>query len=349
MTEPIDAGAGPGAAVAIERKGGTNMLARARAIGAALTLAASALISSASAQDYPGGPIKIIVPFAAGASTDAMGRLLAKEITKRWGHENVVENITGAGGNVGAAAAAKSNPDGRTLIVGSIGTHAVNQSLYAKMPYDTMKDFAPITLIAEVGLLVVVHPSLPVNNIKELIAYAKARPSELNFASGGIGASQHLATELFMHKTGVRMTHVAYRGSAGSLSDLLAGRVQVMFADMPLVLAHVRSGNLRAIGFAGEPRSAAAPDVPTLAESGVPGYRASAWYGLFAPAKTPSEIAAKLNQTVVEILKSDDVKDYLAKIGAEPRPMSTDEFSKFQLAETEKWGALIKTIGIRID
>ncbi len=332
----------------VQIQGGMTMLNKTMAIGAALALAFS-FVQPAPAQDYPGGPIKIIVPFAAGASTDAMARLVARELTKRWGPENVVENITGAGGNVGAAAAAKATPDGRTLIVGSIGTHAVNQSLYAKMAYDTLKDFTPITLLAEVGLLLVVHPSLPINSVQELIDYANAHPGELNFASGGMGASQHLAAELFMHMTGTRMTHIAYRGSAGSLSDLLGGRVQVMFADMPLVLSHVQTGKLRAIAFAGDKRSRAAPDVPTVAETGVAGYRASAWYGLFAPAKTPKEISAKLNQTVVDILGAEDVKEYLIKIGAEPRPMSTDEFAKFQLAETEKWGALIKTIGIRID
>jgi tripartite-type tricarboxylate transporter receptor subunit TctC len=307
------------------------------------------LSPAAQAEDYPGGPIRIIVPFAAGASNDAMARLVARELTKKWGYENVVENITGAGGNVGAATAAKATPDGKNLIVGSIGTHAVNQSLYAKMPYDTMRDFVPITLVAEVGLLVVVNPSLPVKTIPELIAYAKAHPGEINFASGGVGASQHLATELFMHMTGTKMTHVAYRGSAGSLSDLLGGRVQLMFADMPLVLSHVQSGNLRAIGFAGDQRSDAASEVPTVAEQGVPGYRATAWYGLFAPARTPKEITTRLNAAVTDSLRSLEVRQYLNKLGAEPKPMTIDEFAAFQAAESEKWGALIKTIGIRID
>jgi tripartite-type tricarboxylate transporter receptor subunit TctC len=315
----------------------------------ALSAAAMLVTSAAQAQDYPGGPIRIIVPFAAGASNDAMARLVARELSKRWGPENVVENITGAGGNVGANAVAKAPPDGKTLIVGSIGTHAVNQSLYTKMPYDTMRDFIPITLVAEVGLLVVVHPSLPVTSIPELIAYAKAHPGDLNYASGGIGASQHLAAELFMHMTGITMTHIAYRGSAGSLSDLLGGRVQLMFADMPLVLAHVQSGKLRAIGFAGDKRSNATPEVPTISEAGVTGYRATAWYGLFAPAKTPQAITTKLNETVVSILNSPDVKEYLAKLGAEPKPMTLEEFSRFQQAEADKWGNLIRTIGIKIE
>jgi len=316
---------------------------------AAIVLAALAA-GAARADTYPSGPIKIIVPFAAGASNDAMARLVARELTKRWGGpENVVENITGAGGNVGAAAAAKAAPDGYTLIVGSIGTHAVNQHLYAKMPYDTMQDFIPITLVAEVGLLLVVHPSLPIKSVPELIAYAKAHPGELNFASGGVGASQHLAGELFMHMTGVKMTHVPYRGSAGSISDLLSGRVQVMFADMPLVLPHVAAGKLRAIGFAGERRSAAAPDVPTLDEAGVKGYRASAWYGLFAPAKTPDAVTKKLNETVAGILKSPDVVDYLHKLGAEPRPMTIAEFTAFQKSESDRWGALIKSIGLTVN
>ncbi|MBN9600088.1 MAG: tripartite tricarboxylate transporter substrate binding protein [Afipia sp.] len=303
---------------------------------------------AATAQSYPTGPIKIIVPFAAGGSNDAMARLVARELSQRWGPENVVENITGAGGNVGAAAAARATPDGYTLIAGSIGTHAVNQFLYPKMPYDTMKGFVPLTLIAEVGLLVVVHPSLPIKSIDDLISYAKAHPDELNYASGGVGASQHLATELFMHMTGTKMTHVPYRGSAGSVSDLLSGRVQLMFADMPLVLPHVQAGTLRAIAFAGERRSAAMPDVPTVAESGVKGYRATAWYGLFAPAGTPEPITTKLNQTVTEILRTQEVKNYLLKLGAEPRPMSIAEFTEFQKSEAERWGALIKSIGLTL-
>lgn len=316
---------------------------------AAAALCLAGAFGSATADDYPGGPIKIIVPFAAGASNDAMARLVGRELAKKWGPENVVENITGAGGNVGASLAAKATPDGRTLIVGSIGTHAVNHSLYAKMPYDPIRDFVPITLVAEVGLLVVVHPSLPVKTIPELVAHAKAHPGEINFASGGIGASQHLAAELFMHMTGVKMTHVAYRGSAGSLSDLLGGRVQLMFADMPLVLEHVQTGKLRAIGFAGETRSAAAPEVRTVAEQGLPGYRASAWYGLFAPAGTPADITAKLNRAVTESLRSAEVKSYLARLGAEPKPMTMEEFARFQRSEADKWGGLIRVIGMRID
>lgn len=304
--------------------------------------------NAAMAQSYPTGPIKIIVPFAAGGSNDAMARLVARELSQRWGPENVVENITGAGGNVGAATAARAAPDGYTLIAGSIGTHAVNQFLYPKMPYDTMKGFVPLTLIAEVGLLVVVHPSLPIKSIDDLISYAKAHPDELNYASGGVGASQHLATELFMHMTGTKMTHVPYRGSAGSVSDLLSGRVQLMFADMPLVLPHVQAGTLRAIAFAGERRSAAMPDVPTVAESGVKGYHATAWYGLFAPAGTPEPITTKLNQTVTEILRTQEVKDYLLKLGAEPRPMSVAEFTEFQKSEAERWGSLIKSIGLTL-
>jgi len=315
---------------------------------AVLMFTAVLLGHAATAQSYPTGPIKIIVPFAAGGSNDAMARLVARELSQRWGPENVVENITGAGGNVGAAAAARATPDGYTLIAGSIGTHAVNQFLYPKMPYDTMKGFVPLTLIAEVGLLVVVHPSLPIKSIDDLISYAKAHPDELNYASGGVGASQHLATELFMHMTGTKMTHVPYRGSAGSVSDLLSGRVQLMFADMPLVLPHVQAGTLRAIAFAGERRSAAMPDVPTVAESGVKGYRATAWYGLFAPAGTPEPITTKLNQTVTEILRTQEVKNYLLKLGAEPRPMSIAEFTEFQKSEAERWGALIKSIGLTL-
>lgn len=314
-----------------------------------LTILAALYVTLAQAQPYPSSPIKIIVPFAAGASNDAMGRLVARELSKQWGRENIVENITGAGGNVGASAAARSAPNGYTLIAGSIGTHAVNQFLFSKMPYDTERDFIPITLIAEVGLLVVVHPSLKVSSIPELIAYAQAHPGELNFASGGVGSSQHLATELFMYMTKTKMTHVPYQGSAGSITDLLSGRIQVMFADLPLVLSHVQAGTLRAIGFAGERRSPAMPDVPTVDESGVKGYRAAAWYGLFAPAGTPDDITAKLNQAVTGALRTPDVTAYLRKLGAEPRPMSIAEFRQFQKSEAERWGTLINQIGLKID
>ena len=300
-------------------------------------------------QAYPSKPIRIVVPFAPGGSTDILTRTIAQRLGESWGQQVIADNRAGANGIIGADLIAKSAPDGYNLVMGSIGTHATNASLYAKMPYDTLNDFSPITLAALVELVLVVHPSVAANSVKELIALAKAKPGAMNYASGGQGASQHLAAELFKYMTGVKMEHLAYKGSGAALPDLLSGQVPIMFADMPLVTQHIQGGKLRALAVAGKQRNRALPGVPTVAEAGVPGYYALAWYGLFAPAGTPNEIITKLNGEVVRILHVPEVQERLRGIGADPVGNSPREFSEFQRAEMERWAKVIRAANIHVD
>jgi len=261
----------------------------------------------------------------------------------------VVDNRAGAGGNIGADAVAKSAPDGYTLVMGSIGTHATNSLIYPKMPYDTERDFEPITQVAAVTLVLVVHPSLPAANVKELISLLEKSPGKYSYASGGIGASQHLAGELFKYMTKTQMLHVPYKGSAGALSDLLGGRVPIMFADLPLVLAHIQGGKLRALAVGDKERSSALPDVPTVSEAGVPGYAASAWYGLFAPAHTPTPIVSKLQTEVASILKQPNVVKRMMELGAKPIGSTPQEFREFQSSEVRRWKAVVDSAQIRME
>lgn len=312
---------------------------------------AAVLCGSALGQghDYPARPIRIVVPFAPGGSTDILARTIAQKMTASWNAQVIVDNRAGANGIIGADLVAKSPPDGYNLVMGSIGTHATNASLYAKMPYDTLKDFAPISLAALVELVLVVHPSLPAQSVKELIELAKAKPGLMNYASGGQGASQHLAGELFKYMTHVKMEHLAYKGSGAALPDLLSGQVPIMFADMPLVTQHIHGGKLRALAVAGKQRNAALPRVPTVAEAAVPGYYALAWYGLFAPAGTPTEIIAKLNRETIAILRLPDVQERLRGLGADPVGNSPAEFREFQRSEMDRWARVIRAANIRID
>jgi tripartite-type tricarboxylate transporter receptor subunit TctC len=310
-------------------------------------LAAVAVL--ASAQTYPSRTVRIVVPFAPGGSTDILARTVAQRLTDVFGQQVIVDNRPGAGGNIGADIVAKSPADGYNLVMGSIGTHATNAFLYSKMPYDTIKDFIPITQTAIVTLVLVVHPSLPAHSVKDLIALAKSKMGGINYASGGNGASQHLAGELFKYMTGISMQHLPYKGSAAALPDLLSGQVPVMFADMPLVVQHIQSQKLRALAVAGKERNRALPTLPTVAEAGVPGYYAFAWYGLFAPANTPVEIISRLNAEVVKILKNPEIQERLLAQGAEPVGGSSKEFRDFQLSEMSRWEKVIKTANISLD
>lgn len=309
----------------------------------------AALAFGAHAQDFPNRPMKIIVPFAPGGSTDVMARMVGEGLTARLHQQVVVENKTGAGGNIGAEAVAKSPPDGYTLVMGSIGTHATNSLIYPKMPYDTEKDFAPVTQVAAVSLVLVVHPSLPAKSVKDLIALLEKEPGRYNYASGGVGASQHLAAELFTYMTKTKMLHVPYKGSASALNDLLGGRVPIMFADLPLVREHIRGGTLRALAIADAKRSPALPDVPTVAEAGVPGYEASAWYGLFAPAGTPEAIVSKLQTEVAAILQQPAVRERMAGMGATPIGSTPAEFRRFQQSEMKRWKEVVDSAQIRME
>ncbi|OVZ56854.1 LacI family transcriptional regulator [Pigmentiphaga sp. NML080357] len=303
----------------------------------------------ARAGAYPDRPLKMVVPFAAGASSDMLARTVAEGLGARLGQPVVVENRAGAGGNIGADVVAKAAPDGYTLGIGSIGTHATNGLIYAAMPYDTIKDFAPITLVAAVSLVLVVHPSVPAHDVRELIAYLKERPGKISYASGGVGASQHLAGELFKYLAKVDMVHVPYKGSAGSVPDLISGRVPVMFADLPLVLSYIQNGSLRALAVGDRERSPVLPAVPTLAESGLPDYQANAWYGLFAPAGTPPDIVARLQREVAAILGQPDVRKRLVAQGANPSGMAPDAFKAYQRKEIDRWKTVVQAAHIKMD
>ncbi|OOG52133.1 tripartite tricarboxylate transporter substrate binding protein [Polaromonas sp. C04] len=303
----------------------------------------------AQAQPVSSRPMKIIVPFAPGGSTDVMARMVAEGLTTQMGEQVIVENKPGAGGNIGADIVAKSPPDGRTLVMGSIGTHATNSLIYPQMPYDTEKDFEPVTQVAAVSLVLVVHPSLPANSVKELIKLLEKHPDRYSYASGGIGASQHLAAELFKYMTKTSMLHVPYKGSAGALTDLLSGRVPIMFADLPLVLSHIQNGTLRALAIGDTTRSPALPNVPTVAEAGVPGYAATAWYGLFAPAKTPAPVVATLQKEVAAILQQPAVRKRMTDLGATPIGSTPAEFRKFQLSEMKRWKVVVDSAKIHME
>lgn len=316
-------------------------------------LAAIAVGSStwlpASAQAFPTRPLKIVVPFGPGGSTDLLSCLVAKPLSERLGQAVVVENRAGAGGNIGADTVAKAAPDGHSLVMGSIGTHATNGLIYASMPYDAVRDFEPIALVGAATLVLVVHPSLQAKNVRELVELLKSRPNEFSYASGGVGASQHLAAELFKHVTRTAMQHVPYKGSAGALSDLLAGRVPIMFADLPLVLSHIQAGNLRALAVADAEPSRALPGVAPVAQSGVPGYEATAWYALFAPARTPEPVLQRLRAEVVDIIKLPEVRKAMLELGAKPSGLAGADLRRFQQGEIQRWREVVRDANIRMD
>ncbi|MCB2031779.1 MAG: tripartite tricarboxylate transporter substrate binding protein [Rhodoferax sp.] len=311
--------------------------------------AALGAVWPAWAQSYPSRQLRIVVPFSPGGSTDVMARLMGKHLSERLGQAVVVENKPGAGGNIGADAVAKAAPDGYSLVMGSIGTHATNGLIYPSMPYDSLRDFSPVVLVSTVTLVLVVHPSLPARSTAELVSMLRAEPGRHSYASGGVGASQHLAAELFKYMTKTDMQHVPYKGSAAALSDLLAGRVPVMFADVPLVASHIASGGLRALAVADSERSSALAGVPTVSESGVPGFKASAWYGLFAPAGTPEPVMTRLQTELVAILKLPEVRRAMTDQGATPSGLSGAELRGFQEAEVRRWREVVRAARISMD
>ncbi|MBC5785232.1 tripartite tricarboxylate transporter substrate binding protein [Ramlibacter sp. USB13] len=317
---------------------------------AGLALAAAAAFPfAASAQAYPTKPVTIVVPFAAGGTTDILARVIGQALNKELGQPVVVDNRAGAGGNIGAALAAKAPADGYTLFMGTVGTHAINQSLYKKLTFDPIKDFAPLTRVAMVPNLLVANPTKPYKNVKELIAYAKANPGRVNFGSSGSGSSIHLSGELFNSLAKVDMIHVPYKGSAPAVTDLLGGQIDIMFDNMPSAIQHVRSGKLRPLAVTTAKRSPELPDVPTIAEAGVPGYEATSWFGMFAPANTPAPVVAKLNAALVKVLSQPDVKKKLAEQGAEPYSEKPEQFAAFIRSETDKWSKVVKESGASAD
>jgi len=308
-----------------------------------LSLCLLALASAAHAQDYPTRPIHLIVPFAPGGGNDTVARLVGDSLGKRLGQPVVVDNRPGAGGVVGAESAAKAPADGYTLFLGGVGSHAINPNLHKDLPYDPIKDFAAVSLLASAPLILVVHPSVPVQSVQQLIAYAKSHPGKLNYASNGKGSSSHLAAVMFSNLAGVDMVHIPYKGLAPALTDLLSGQDQLMFSSVVAILPQVRAGKLRALAVTSRKRMALLPDIPTIAESGLPSYETSSWYGILAPAGTRPEIVRRLHDEIVKVLAQDDVRQALAREGAEPVGDTPEEFTEFIRAEGQRLGAVIKS------
>jgi tripartite-type tricarboxylate transporter receptor subunit TctC len=318
-----------------------------RAIIGALAVL-GALAAPAGAQSWPEKQVNFIVPFSAGGTTDLFGRLLANHMQQKFGKPFIVENRAGAGGNLGAAAVAKSAPDGYTFLVGTVSTHAINPFLYSKLPYDTVKDFQPVSLIARLPNILVVHPSLPANNVAELIAHLKANPDKLSYGSSGAGTSIHLAAELFKIKTGTTMTHVPFRSSGDIMNNLTGGHINLAFDNITLAWPQVKAGRLRALAVSSTARSEIAPEVPTVAET-IPGFDATSWHGVFAPAGTPKPIVDAMAAEMKRILELPDVKEKLFEIGAIAAPMTPDEFVKFIDGERTKWAEVVKASGAKLD
>jgi tripartite-type tricarboxylate transporter receptor subunit TctC len=319
------------------------------ALAAAASLAVGVPTGAAAQDAYPSKPITIIVPFAAGGTTDILARVVGEQLGKDLGQTVIIDNRAGAGGNIGGQAAARAAADGHTLFMGTVGTHAINASLYKKMPFDPSKDFAPITRVAMVPNLLVVNPQVPAKSVQELIAYGKANPGKLTFGSSGSGSSIHLSGELFKSMTQIDMLHVPYKGSAPAVTDLLGGQISMMFDNMPSALQHVKAGKLRALAVTSGKRSPELPDVPTIAEAGVPGYEATSWFGLFAPAATPAAVIAKLNTAIVKVLADPAVKKKLSEQGAEPYSEKPEQFAAFIRTEATKWDKVVKASGASMD
>jgi tripartite-type tricarboxylate transporter receptor subunit TctC len=316
---------------------------------AAAACALSLAPLAAHAQAFPTKPITIVVPFSAGGTTDILARVIGQFMSKDLGQPVIVDNRAGAGGNIGAQNVARAPADGYTLLMGTVGTHAINQSLYKKMGFDPIKDFAPLSRVALVPNLLVANPAQPFKNVKELIAYAKANPGKVTFASSGSGTSIHLSGEMFQQMAGVEMQHIPYKGSAPAMTDLLGGQTAVMFDNMPSAIGHVKAGKLRPLAVTTPKRSPALPDVPTIAEAGVPGYAATSWFGLLAPANTPAPVVAKLNASILKALADPDVKKKMAEQGAEPYGEKPEQFAEFIRSETAKWGKIVKQSGATAD
>ena len=318
---------------------------------ACVAAAVAALLPAgpAQAQAYPTRAVKMVVPFPPGGSLDIAGRLIAQKLTDAWGQPVVVENKPGAGGNIGADFVAKSPPDGYTILMGALSTHAVNPSLYKSMPYDAAKDFAPITLIAITPNVLVVNAASPVTSAKEFIAYAKANPGKLSFGSGSNGSAGHLAGELFKVETGTDAVHIPFKGGAPATQALLAGDTQFMFDNLANAMAQVKAGKLRALAVTTANRSPLAPDLPTMAEAGLPGFDISTWYGFFAPAGTPPAVVAKWSADVAKVLNAPDVRAKFVADGAEPTPNSPEQFAQFIAREQAKYARIVKASGAKVD
>lgn len=316
-------------------------------LGAVAPAAVAAHFPAAFAQAYPSRPIRFIVPFAAGAGVlDIMARLVGQHLGTSLGQQVIIDNRPGAGGNVGAEVVARAAPDGYTMLMGATAL-VVSPYLYAKLPFDPLTDLVPVTQVNSAPLLLVVHPSLPVNSVAELIAFAKAQPGKLNYGSGGVGATPFLATELFKAMAGIDVVHVPYKGGAPALADLVAGQLSFMIENVPGTLPLVRDGKLRALAITSRQRLALVPELPTMEEAGVPGYEMIGWNGIFLPAATPPAIVSRLNAELVKVLRSAEVGEQLARLGAVPVGSTPEQFAAFVKDESRRWGKIIKDLGIR--
>ena len=312
----------------------------------ALLLAAS---SSAFPQAYPTKPIRIVVPLSAGGTTDVVMRLISPKLSESLGQQVVIDNRPGAGGNIGANVVAKAAPDGYTLLMGTSSSHGTNVTLYSKMPYDAVNDFTPITLVGYVPFIMMVHPSLGVTSVKELIALAKSKPGQINYASSGNGTSSHLGMEMLKTMAGIDLIHIPYKGTAPANQDLLAGHVSIQFDGVPAALPFIRSGKVRGLAVTSPKRISAAPELPTIAESGVPGFEYTAWVGIMAPAGIPREIVARLNTEITRILNLPEIKDRLLALGFEAAPSTPEQFATHIKTEIAKWEKVVKASGARLD
>ena len=312
---------------------------------------AGALPASAAgeAAGYPAKPVKVVVPFAPGGGADVVARMVFARVSAKLGQSFVIENRGGAGGIVGTDAVAKAAPDGYTLLLGQTGPNALNPSLFAKIPYDPIADFAPVVQLTAYPYVIVVHPSVPANTFAELLALAKAKPGELSFGTAGTGSSAQLAAELFMRTTGTRMTHVPYKGAGPALADTVAGVLTMTFGDMASSTPLITSGRLRGLAVTGQRRTVLLPNVPTVSESGFPWFEALAWHGVYAPAGTPQEIVDKLNKEIVAVLSEPEVRERLLKDGIEPVGASPAAFGAYTREEIRKWGAIVREAKIRLD
>jgi len=301
------------------------------------------------AQDFPSKSVKLIVPFPPGGGTDILARPIAQKLSEKWGQTVIVENRGGAGGNIGTKAAADAPADGYTLILGTVGTHAVNQSLYVSAGFDSTIDFAAITMVANTTNILVVHPAVPAQTMAELLAYARANPNKLNYASPGNGSPSHLATEIFKSMAGVELVHVPYKGSGPALADMLGGQIQFWIANSPVVLQHIETGKLRALASTSAKRPMVAPNIPTIDEAGLTGYEADTWFGIFAPAKTPKAVLAQLNQDIVAVLNLPDVRQKFSAEGAEIVADSSVSFTQRLHADIAKWKKVIVDLKLRVE
>ena len=311
-----------------------------------LAFLAAIPLHAAGAETYPNRPVRLLVGLVPGGGTDVMARIVASRWGDVLGQHIVVENRPGSGGLIAAETAARAPADGHTLLFGAISYNAIFASMYRKLPYDPVKDFAPISLVAKVPNVLIVNPKVPVRSVSEFIAHVKANPGKLSYGSSGNGSSLHLSMEMLKKQTGLDITHVPYKGGAAAMVDLLAGQIQAMFDNLPGQIAYVKSGRTRALAVTTAQRNKHIPDVPTMIEAGVPGYEVTVWYGVFAPARVPKAIVAKLNADLVKTLRLPEIRDKMAEQGAEPSPTTPEEFAAFQKAEVAKWAKVVKDAGV---